>query len=219
MEEPGEDCPACGEPLFAWVLTRGPAPEAAERVVDRCESCGLAVVRSPHRVDVDAELAARERPDGAGGVILRSPNRRSLQAGIGEGRWALLDPTRRLHLTPEAAGLLLERRGLEVASIRYPLAPRTIASMWQTLMNAFTLNHNFASEARAGRLHPRDGRGPVAFWIDAVASVAGLLPVGIFALPLELIGKLARRGGEMMITARPIREQAGREPEGAARST
>jgi len=191
-------CPACGAPLYGWVKISSPNGE--QPVLDRCENCGLAVAREHAPADVPAELASITRGPGE----YAAANRRSLQAAIGEGHWAGLDPSRRLHFTPRAAELLLEKEDLEVGSIRFPLSGRNMTWMWQTLMNAVTLRDNFARDARAGLIHPEGARERMAFSLDTVVTVLAALPVAIIAAPLELISVLLRRGGEMVIEARPV---------------
>ena len=38
-------CPACGEPLFAWVEAAGYGGRE-DQVIDRCENCGLVAARN-----------------------------------------------------------------------------------------------------------------------------------------------------------------------------
>jgi hypothetical protein len=49
-------CPADGEPLFVWVETIGYGARE-DQVIDRCESCGLVVVRG--QVPTPEEAAER----------------------------------------------------------------------------------------------------------------------------------------------------------------
>jgi hypothetical protein len=87
-------CPACGEPLFAWVETEGWGPRE-DQVVDRCENCGLAVARgavpSP---EAAASVLLGEAPDQAegGNLVVRAANAASLQAWLGAENWAALRP-------------------------------------------------------------------------------------------------------------------------------
>src|SRR5215208_3403778 len=106
------ECPACGGPLFVWAESHAfDARRDEEYVLDRCERCGTAVSRSSPvhpasgpkpREAADAEVAELLGDTGVEGrTELRNPNRNSLQAGIGEGRWAALElPERPLQLTP-----------------------------------------------------------------------------------------------------------------------
>jgi hypothetical protein len=197
----GARCPACGEPLFVWLETEGYGA-LEDQVVDRCENCGLVVVRdavpSPDHA-VDELLHGRERDEGA--VSVRADNAASLQAWLGAENWAALRPAGRdIHPTPRAAGLLLARRGLEVRRVRHLLGPG-MASMWQTLLNLLTFHRDFASETVAGRLRPGTGRGRAAFWVDAVVTVLAAVPTAIIAVLLETGAVLARRGGSIEIRA------------------
>src|SRR5690349_19529689 len=79
-------CPACGDPLFGWTLLRpGRTP------VRRCETCGLGVVGGEaDRAEALAALTGDRR-----GQTMRTPNRASLQASLGQSGWAALEPGRR----------------------------------------------------------------------------------------------------------------------------
>lgn len=190
-------CPACGSTLYGWVKAQ--AHGGPEPVLDRCEHCGLAVVRASTTPDIRDELAAMSRGPGE----YAAANCRSVQAAIGEGHWAGIDPQRRLYLTPRAAKLLFEKQGLEIGSIRYPARGRNLGWMWQTLMNGVTLRDNFARDARAGRIRPDGLRERLKFGIDAVVTALAAIPVTLLS-GVELIAVMFRRGGEMVVDARPI---------------
>jgi hypothetical protein len=200
-------CPACGEPLYGWIMVDAADPRLpASYVVDRCEECGLGVTRDPR--GQAAALVPREGE-------IRGPNRDSLQAGIGGDQWAALElPAQRLHLTPRSLELLLEKRGLEAVRVRQPLLGRNQLWMWQTLLNAFTFHTNFAREALRRRLTPRTARNVATFAIDAVVSVLAALPIALVSVPLELLAALARRGGELVVTVAP----AGAHPSSSTNS-
>ena len=188
-------CPACGARLYGWGNARHPTGGEA-LVLDRCENCGLVVTRAGEAPDVEAELAELEWE---GGTIV-APNRESFQGGIGGPGWAGLEPERRrLHLNPRAAKLLLRKRGIEVLEASTPFSGRSYAGMLQTLVNAFTLRPNFVRNARAGRLSADATRKRLAFGLDAVVSLLVAIPLSVLALPLELAGSLAGRGGIMRL--------------------
>lgn len=203
-------CPACGGPLYGWVS----APAADARrvdayLLDRCEGCGAAVARAspahPHAGEASRRAAADAVvaliATGTRTSVLRVPNRRSLQAALGEGRWAALDlPAHPVVLTPRAVESMLAKQGLMVERIRYPVFSRNQLWMWQTLLNALTLHPNFAREALAGRLRPSRGRGTAAFALDAVVSVVATPLIALLAFPLETVAALARRGGQLEVT-------------------
>jgi hypothetical protein len=194
-------CPACGEPLFAWLETSGYGARE-DQVIDRCENCGLAVARdavpSPERA-TDELLSGR---DWEAVVTVRAANAASLQAWLGAENWAALRPGgSSLHPTPRAAGLLLGRRGLLVTRVRY-LAGAGMASMWQTLLNLLTFHRDFATEALAGRLRPTGGRGRTVFVLDAAITVLAAVPTAVIAVLLEGGAVLAGRGGVIEISAR-----------------
>jgi hypothetical protein len=219
-------CPACGEPLFVWIETdmKRVAPGGApshqgpreDQVIDRCENCGLVVVRGAIPSPDDAAerlLVSGETRDGR--VAVRAANAASLQAWLGAENWAALRiPTKRVapggapsHIgiepTPRAVSLLLARRGLEVRRVRHLVGPG-MASMWQTLLNLLTFHRDFASEAASGRLRPGTGRGWAAFGIDAVVTVLAAVPTALIAVLLEGGAVLARRGGVIEIEAEQL---------------
>jgi hypothetical protein len=201
-------CPACGEPLFAWIETVGYGSRE-DQVIDRCENCGLAVPRddvpTPERA-ADAIIDSGRQQDGR--TVIRTANASSLQAWLGAENWAALQPgDHSFKPTPRAASLLLARRGLEVRRVRYLLRSGT-ASMWQTLLNMLTFHRDFATEAVSGRLRPGTGRGLGAFWIDAGITVMAGIPTAIVALLLESGAVLARRGGSIEIEAERLPDPA-----------
>jgi hypothetical protein len=205
-------CPLCGRPLYGWLVLPRASGEASigtplspdprsERVVDRCEHCGVALERD-RSVDLEAEWAAIVRAGGAGGRAILVPNRASLQAGIGVEGWAGIDRgPGSLLLTPHSLELLAERTGHAIGSSGTPVSGRALLWMVQTLLNGLTFHPNFAREVRAGRLRPDNARGRFAFAADVVVTVLGAPLVAIVAAPLELIAALAGRGGEL--AARP----------------
>jgi hypothetical protein len=204
LEEAHYPCPACGATLYGWTAAHNPLDRGHKIVLDRCESCGLAVTRAADPPDVAAEIdpLIERLPDGTARVV--APNRKSLQGGIGGAQWAGLEPEiRRLHLNPEAAKLLLAERGLEVTRTRTPFTRDGRRGMLQTFINAFTFRDNFLRNVRAGRIEPRTNRERWLFRLDWVVSVLVFVPSAIFALPLEAIGAALGRGGVLVAEARP----------------
>ena len=190
-------CPACGEPLFGWVVVGSRRPERpGEVVLDRCEACGLGIAHDRRSVDLAPP------PDGT----IAAPNRRSWQAGLGAGHWAAIEPhARGVYPTPAALALLCDRAGLEPLRVRQPPLGINQVWMWQTLLNAFTFHDNFALDVVRGRLRPGNSRGLAAFAIDALVSVVAALPVAIVSLPLELLAVVAGRGGLIEAKVRRLR--------------
>lgn len=202
--EPGAGrCPACGEPLFAWVEASDWGPRQAQ-IVDRCEHCGLAAVRGRAHLDAAVEtLLEGARTNGAAGAerVIRAANGASLQAWLGAENWAALRPGgHALKASPRALELLLGERGLRAIRVRH-LARPGMAAMWQTLLNLLTFHRDFAGEALSGRLRPGRGRERWAYGIDAMVTVLAAIPVAILAVLLEGAAILARRGGEIEVTA------------------
>jgi hypothetical protein len=197
-------CPACGEPLFGWLLL-GPDPNGNPNdsvLLERCEHC---------RLGVAADLAAANAPPALLGLAhqvpegrfeLRVANRASVQASLGGNHWAALERQRRLYPTPQSLPPLAAAAGLEIEDLRCPRRGQGQAWMWQTILNAFTFHENFARHVRAGTLRPGSGRGRLRFGIDAIVTVIAALPVALVSAPLELFAALLGRGGELVAVAK-----------------
>lgn len=198
-------CPACGQKLYGWSAAHDPLHRGRKIVLDRCEDCGLVVTRRPEPPDAEAEVHGLIDRNESGVVEIVAPNRRSFQAGLGGAQWAGLEPElRRLHLTPEALGLLLAGQGLELVEVGTPFRNRSFVLMWQTVVNAFTYRDNFIRNRRAGRLpEPATGRDRFLYGLDWIVSVLVAIPAAMFALPLELLATVFARGGVLTATARP----------------
>jgi hypothetical protein len=205
-------CPLCGRPLYGWIALPPVSGDAsigmplaahpeAERVIDRCEECGVAVEHG-REVDLEAEWAAIDRSGGDDEGAILVPNRASLQAAVGVEGWAGIDRGAGcLLLTPRSLELLARRTGHAIGAPRTPVSLRAQVWMWQTMLNGLTFHPNFAREMRAGRLRPSAARSRFAFAVDLVVTVLGGPLVALFSLPLELVAALARRGGEIRATA------------------
>jgi hypothetical protein len=207
-------CPLCGSPLYGWIVLP-PAPGAgggatplapargAERVLDRCEVCGVALEQG-REVDLGAEWEAICRPAEGGGREVAVPNRASVQAGLAAAGWAAIDRSPgSLLLTPRSLELLAERTGHRLERLRWPRSRRAQAWMWQTLLNGLTFHPNFAREVRERGLRPAGGRGRLAFAVDAVVTVLGAPLVALISVPLEFFSALGKRGGEMRARLAP----------------
>jgi hypothetical protein len=206
-------CPACESTLFGWTAAHDPLDRGQKIVLDRCETCGLAVTRRSQPPDADAELEALIDPAAGDEVEIVAPNRRSLQAAIGGAQWAGLEPElHRLHLTPDSLRRLLAQHGVEVIATGTPFRNRAFRLMWQTLINAFTYRDNFIRNRRAGRLpEPQNGRERFLYGLDWLVSILVAVPAAIVALPLELLATVFARGGVLTTTAR--RARGGSDPE------
>lgn len=177
-------CPACSEPLFGWL-----APKPGGRdAVRRCESCGLGVVGA----DADAGEALRLLDAlGANGEA-RIANRAGLAAALGEAGWAGLEPSSRYLFTIEAVRRLVARRDQVVKSRRW-VPGRSIALMWQTLLNSVTFGHDLALGALSAA-EPTRARRPWQRGIDGLVTVVLALPALLVAVPLEAFGAAIGRG-------------------------
>ncbi|MET0128246.1 MAG: hypothetical protein ABW249_06630 [Solirubrobacterales bacterium] len=212
MSEAGP-CPLCGRQLYGWIALPVVVGEASigvpldqragERVIDRCENCGVAVERG-RELDLGAEWEAVCRAGEPEVREIAIPNRASFQAWIGEVGWAAIDrfPGRLLH-TPASLELLAQRNGHRLDRARTPISGRAQGWMLQTMLNGLTFHPNFAREVRAGRLRAGNSpRGRWAFAIDSVVTVLGAPLVLLLSAPSELVAALARRGGELTASAR-----------------
>jgi hypothetical protein len=197
-------CPACGAPLYGWVELPAPghAPRTGPVLLERCESCGLGIEAGLGETGALGALldVARELPGGE--LELRLPNRAGVQAALGGDRWAALEPGRRLYATPQSARALCSAAGLRVEELRWPRRGSGQAWMWQTILNAFTFERNFARRARAGQLRPSGPRARLRFAVDALVTALAALPVALVSSPLELFAALTSRGGELAILAK-----------------
>ena len=166
-------CPACGATLYGWTAAHDPLDRGKKIVVDRCESCGLAVTRLPEPPDAAGEIERLIERDEHDTVAIVAPNRRSFQGSLGGAQWAGLEPElRRLHLTPDALRLLLDKQGLELTDVGTPFRNRAFKMMWQTVVNAFTYRDNFMRNHRAGRLpKPETGRERFLYWLDWLSLI------------------------------------------------
>src|SRR5690349_20598207 len=197
-------CPACGATLYGWTAAHDPLDRGHKVVLDRCESCGLAVTRRREPPDAEAEIHALLDRNEGGTIDIVAPNRRSFQGSLGGAQWAGLEPEiHRLHLTPAALKLLLAKQGLEVTDSGTPFRNRSFTLMWQTVVNAFTYRDNFIRNHRAGRLpKPVTGRDKFLYWLDWTVTILVAVPAAMFALPAELLATVFARGGVLTATAR-----------------
>lgn len=178
-------CPACGEPIFNWLLL-----PVESGIAHRCEACGLGVLRG---TATTAEvLADFDRGEGEDGWFVYL-NRESLQASFSGGAWSGLGTDRDFRYCPEAIRRLVSVRDQVVKRSRW-LPGKGILTMWQSGINMFTFGHNLAS-GRIGSAAATPATKPWQRSLDLFITVTVALPVLIFAVPLELIGGLVRRGG------------------------
>lgn len=183
-------CPACGEPLFGWVEER---PGLAGPV-RRCESCGLGAVGEAG----GPEEALRELDRLGDDRGMRIANRAALSASLGNAGWAGLERGSRYLFTPEAVRRLVARRDQVVKSARWSPG-RSLALMWQTILNAFTFGRNGAL-ARFGRATAVPAPATWQRRLDAAITVAAALPALLVAIPLELVAAAVGRGSAIAIT-------------------
>ena len=196
---PGGRCPACGEPLFAWLdpPDSDPRRRGLRHILDRCENCGLALEREDSG-EAAATIAERIESEVAerGEGRFEGPNAASFQAALGTESWSALRlPEEPAVLTPRALELLLAHERLEIARLSYP-ARAGMAAMFQTILNLLTFNRDFAPAALSGSLRPRDSRaGAAGYAIDVLVTLFTAIPVAALAVLMEGAAILAKRGG------------------------
>ena len=192
-------CPACGQPLYGWLQLETSAGPA---LFERCENCRLGLAAGLRPADVGNELLADARNLPDGGLELRVANRDSWQARLGALNWAGLEPGRGLYPTPRALDLLSAKEGLSLAHVGSPRWGRSQLWVWQTIVNAFTFNHNFALNVRAGQIRPSRGfAARFKYVTDAVVTVLATPLVLVVSVPLELIASLAGKAGILVAIA------------------
>jgi hypothetical protein len=184
-------CPACGEPLFGWIDAR---PGLAGPV-SRCESCGLGVVGPAG--ETSEALAALGHHEG-----VRIANRSGFSAWIGGAGWAALEPGSRYLFTVESVRRLVANRDQVVRSARWSPGAG-IATMWQTILNAFTFGRNVALAA-LGKREAVAAERPWQRRLDALISVTAAIPALIVAAPLELVAASLRRGSTISLRFEPL---------------
>jgi hypothetical protein len=192
------ECPACGQPLYGWLELNTPAGPA---LLERCENCRLGLAAGMTADDASHELLAdaRRLPDGR--LELEVANRDSIAARLGGQNWAALEPERGLYPTPEALRLLAEKAGLGIVRLRSPRRRRALVWMWQTIINTFTFNENFALRLRQGDLEPHGTSERLKYGIDMLVTVLATPLVLLVSIPMELIADQAGSGGVLVAVA------------------
>lgn len=141
-------------------------------------------------------IADLERGTGKDGTIVFE-NKASLQSAVTGGAWSGVGTDRAYRFTPKSIRRLVSSRDQVVDSTRW--MPGTgILLMWQSGINMFTFGHNVALGA-FDRAHATPARRPWRRRLDAFITVVLAIPSMLFAIPIELIGGLLRRGGSYRI--------------------
>lgn len=178
-------CPACGEPLFAWI-----GLPVNSGVAYRCEACGLGTLsRTGQTEDALADLD-RDRLDE---TTFDFENRASVQALLTGGAWSGLGTKRTFLFTPDSVQRLISSRDQVVARSRWRPGAG-IATMWQSGINMFTFGHNIALGTFGDALKI-PARHDWQRGLDTFITIVLAIPALIFAIPIELLGGLFRRGG------------------------
>jgi hypothetical protein len=192
------ECPACGQPLYGWIELKTPA---GPTLLERCENCRLGLAAGLTADDASHELLAEARRLPNGRLELEVANRDSIAARLGGQNWAALEPGRGLYPTPEALRLLAGKAGLDIVRLRSPRRRRALVWMWQTIVNAFTFNENFALRVRQGDQHPRGASERLKYGVDVLVTVLATPLVLLVSIPMELIADQAGSGGVLVAVA------------------
>jgi SAM-dependent methyltransferase len=130
-----------------------------------------------------------------GGVLLVGvPNLASLQARLGGRRWYHLDlPRHRTHFTARGLEAALRDAGFEIEGSTQVLAEHNPFGMWQSLVNRLTPTPSWLYNALKRNAAPR-----AADVVPTVLAMA-LIP---FAVALEALAGMLRRGGTVAVLAR-----------------
>jgi hypothetical protein len=145
--------------------------------------------------ETDEALAALDRC--REGDELTIPNRAGFAAWIGGAGWSGLEPDARYLFTAESVRRLVAHRDQVVRTARW--APgRSLAAMWQTILNGFTFGRNVALAALGRSAAVPAGR-PWQRRLDAVISVVVAAPAIMFAVPIELLSAALRRGSVLRL--------------------
>ena len=73
--------------------------------------------------------------------------------------------------------------------------------MWQTIVNAFTFNENFALRVRQGDMHPQGASERLKYGVDILVTVLATPLVLFVSIPMELIADQAGSGGVLVAVA------------------
>lgn len=182
-------CPACGEPLFPWLELPG------ERgLAERCEECELGITGAIGTAeDCLAEIERGTVEDGSFAWDNRASWQRSL---TGAGWWAL-ESSLDYRFTPESLELVLAVGSRRVRSRRW-LPGRSIAGMWQSIINTFTFGQNVGLGA-VGRAPSVE---PARFWmrlLDLFITAVLAIPAIVIAVTLESLAALAGKAGSYSV--------------------
>jgi SAM-dependent methyltransferase len=136
-----------------------------------------------------------------GRLVIAVPNLGSLQARLGGDRWFHQDvPRHRTQFTTEGLELLLRRTGFTVIRTRQAVIDQGLVGMWLTLLNRLTAAENVPFRFLKGDLRYRSRAQGAR---DAAITLVLGLPLAALAVLLETGAAIARRGGAVVIEARP----------------
>lgn len=132
-----------------------------------------------------------------GGVLLVGvPNLDSWQARLAAERWYHLDlPRHRTHFSPRGLATLLEETGFEVERVEHVLAEHNPLGMWLAVANRVTRRPNYLYHLlkRSAPVRSRD-----------LPMTLLALPLVPFAVAVELLAGVCRRGGTVAVIARVV---------------
>lgn len=148
----------------------------------------------PHRA-----LSAAFRALQPGGRLIASvPNLDSIQARIGGSKWFHEDvPRHAVHFTRRGLLRLLDRAGFTVDRVGFFVLDQCLLGIVQTLLNRLTRERNvlFRALKRDPSLRSTGS--------DMAISAAALVPAVLIGTAVETLAAAARRGGALVVVARP----------------
>jgi SAM-dependent methyltransferase len=203
-----------------WAATRDLGVRVANVALDEAE----VEPRSRDLVILWHVLEHLDRPSAAlerirswiaegGRLVIAVPNLGSLQARLGGDRWFHQDvPRHRTQFTIDGLELLLRRTGFSVVRTRQTVIDQGLLGMWLTLLNRLTSAENVPFRFLKRDLH-YPSRAQAAG--DAAITLVLGLPLAALAVLLEAGAAIARRGGAVVVEARPAPVRALEPTEGA----
>jgi SAM-dependent methyltransferase len=169
--------------------------EAARRGPYRCITAWHVIEHAPDPAGMVNALGAMIEPDGA--LVLAVPDFGGWQARLFRGAWLHLDAPRHLfHFTRPVLARLLDGAGLRPLRWWYQELEYDWFGWIQSAQNAVLGRANILFDALTGKPR-RAGR------FQTAATLAGAAALALPALAMTGLGTLVRRGGTLIVAARP----------------
>jgi SAM-dependent methyltransferase len=180
-------------------LAQAAGQPVERRAIEEHEDAGLDAVVLWHVLEhvedpraTVARMRSWLRPGGL--LLLGVPNAASLQAQVGGPGWLHFDaPRHRVHFTPRGLGELLASEGFAPGPVHHVVWEQNPHSMWMSLLTRMGMRPGFPFHLLKRNIDPRP---------RDLALLALGIPLGPFAVALELAAAAARRGGTIAAVAR-----------------